>query len=835
MRDTLFSFQETALSELHSAIKDAHAVWRENKPQIISFSAPTGSGKTIIMTTLFEEILYGSTDSIGDPDSVFIWLSDSPELNEQTRLKIESKSDKIRVRDLVTIDSTFNAEYFEGGCIYFLNTQKLGSDKLLTGTSDTRQYSIWETLTNTAQRNPKQFYIVIDEAHRGTYTSVQAENKAQSIMQKFIKGSKEDGLCVMPLVIGVTATPQRFDNLIAGTTSTIQKIIVPPELVRESGLLKDRIIIHYPDIQLGADMTMFKGAVDNWIKKCTHWKSYCERENEKLVNPIIVVQVEDGSEREATHTNLGACIDLLEETLGRKLQPGEAVHTFNDRSTLKVRDVEIQKIEASRIDEDQHVMVVFFKMNLSTGWDCPRAETMMSFRSAQDYTYIAQLLGRMIRTPLARRISSDAELNSVSLFLPYFDENTVKNVVNALRDSEEVMPTETGTSKELVTLGRNLAYSDVFDALDDLITYRVDSSRKQAPLKLLIQLSRALTMDGIDLEAQKAAKNLVLSKMDEEIARIKESGYFDSRAATITGFTLGTLIFEYGDNAYSFDETTHTMTVSEFDISRHFEQAGKLLGEGLHKEYWIRHSTHHHIDIKKEIIVLTSDTDAMERINAYAEEDFITLYENNKRSIARLNESRKNIYERLINASAQPISVPWLLPDSIDFSIPDDSIKFEQHLYCSEDGTFQTSLNQWERGVISEELKNGAVCWLRNLDRKKWSLEIPYEVSGITTSMFPDLLVVRSDTQGYIFDILEPHDPSRKDNYPKAVGLAKFAEKHWDKFGRIQLIRLKKGVDGREHFYRLDMGKTTVMNKVRGIISNEELDKIFDTDAVRED
>lgn len=32
----------------------------------------------------------------------------------------------------------------------------------------------------------------------------------------------------------------------------------------------------------------------------------------------------------------------------------------------------------------------------------------------------------------------------------------------------------------------------------------------------------------------------------------------------------------------------------------------------------------------------------------------------------------------------------------------------------------------------------------------------------------------------------------RKDNYPKAVGLAKFAEKHWDKFGRIQLIRLKK-------------------------------------------
>ena len=835
MRDTLFTFQEAALDDLHSAIKDAHTVWRENKPQVISFSAPTGSGKTIIMTKLFEDILNGSADSIGDPDSVFIWLSDSPELNEQTRLKIESKSDKIRVRDLVTIDSTFNSEYFEGGCIYFLNTQKLGSDKLLTVTSDVRQYSIWETLTNTAKRKPKQFYVVIDEAHRGTNTSVQAENKAYSIMQKFIKGSNEDGLCVMPLIIGVTATPQRFDNLIAGTTSMVQKVVVPPEKVRESGLLKDRIIIHYPDIQLNADMTMFEGAVKNWRKKCAHWKSYCERENEKMVNPILVVQVEDGSEREVTRTDLGACVDLLEEILGRKLQAGEVVHTFNDRGTLKVRDVEIQQIEASRIEDEENVMVVFFKMNLSTGWDCPRAETMMSCRSAQDYTYIAQLLGRMIRTPLARRITSDAELNSVSLFLPHFDKDTVKNVVNALRDSEAVMPAEAGSSKELVTLGRNLAYSDVFLAMDNLITYRIDSSRKQPQLKSLIQLSRALTMDGIDLGAQKTIKNAVLSQMDEEIARIKESGDFDNRVTATTGLTLGTLIFEYGDNAYSFDETTQTMTISEFDISRHFEQAGKLLGEGLHKEYWIRHSTRDHIDIKKEIIVLTSDTDAMERINAYAEREFINLYEKNKRSIARLNEARKITYERLINTSVQPIAVPWVLPNSIDFIVPDDSMKLEQHLYCSEDGTFQTSLNPWERGVVEEELNNGAVCWLRNLDRKKWSLEIPYEISGVTTSMFPDIVIVRADAQGYVFDILEPHDPSRKDNYPKAVGLAKFAEKHWDVFGRIQLIRQQRGPDGRNHFYRLDMSKTLIRNKVRGITSNEELDRIFDENAERED
>ena len=45
MRDRLFTFQENALSELQLAINDAHLLWRDNKPQVISFSAPTVTPK----------------------------------------------------------------------------------------------------------------------------------------------------------------------------------------------------------------------------------------------------------------------------------------------------------------------------------------------------------------------------------------------------------------------------------------------------------------------------------------------------------------------------------------------------------------------------------------------------------------------------------------------------------------------------------------------------------------------------------------------------------------------------------------------------------------------
>jgi len=133
-------------------------------------------------------------------------------------------------------------------------------------------------------------------------------------MQKFILGSPEDGLCPMPLGIGVTATPLRFDNLVSGSTaSTIQKVQVPPEDVRESGLLKDRIIIHFPTIALGADMTMLQSAIENWMQKCRHWEQYCARQDEANVDPVLVIQVEDGSSREATSTDLSNCIDMIQQ------------------------------------------------------------------------------------------------------------------------------------------------------------------------------------------------------------------------------------------------------------------------------------------------------------------------------------------------------------------------------------------------------------------------------------------------------------------------------------------------------------------------------------------
>lgn len=257
-------------------------------------------------------------------------------------------------------------------------------------------------------------------------------------MQRFLKGAPDFGLSApMPLVIGISATAARFNTLIGDINSTLQKVIVKPADVRSSGLLKDRIVITYPDnAQKSNEMAVLDAATEEWINKVLHWNQYCKEQHYKYINPIFVIQVKAGTNGATSDTNLDDVIAKIEEKTKVKFHENEVVHTFGDVSTLTLNGLKVPHIEPNDIVDDMRVKVVLFKENLSTGWDCPRAETMMSFRKAEDVTYIAQLLGRMIRTPMQSHILVDDSLNDVRLYLPYFNRENVAVVINELQESE---------------------------------------------------------------------------------------------------------------------------------------------------------------------------------------------------------------------------------------------------------------------------------------------------------------------------------------------------------------------------------------------------------------
>ncbi|MCD8385712.1 MAG: DEAD/DEAH box helicase family protein [Bacteroidales bacterium] len=472
MNIELKQFQEKALKELRQLCQMASFSYGQfGKSQIISFTAPTGAGKTIILSALLESIYYGDEYYPERPNAITIWLSDDPELNQQSKDKIEARADRFHFGQCVIIsDPEFDQEVLDDGMIYFINTQKLSISSNLTKHSETRKNTIWETLENTITKKGDRLYFVIDEAHRGAKGS--EAGKATTIMQKFIFGDPEVELSKMPIVLGMSATVKRFNQLVGNTDSTVHRYEVPINEVRKSGLLKDKITIAYPEEEISnKDMAVLQAATDEWIDKWNRWTQYCKEQHYRYVNPILLVQVENGHGNSISDTDIADCISKIEGRHGKHFKEGEVVHSFGSPKTaITVGSLRIPYLEPSKIAETDGVKIVFFKDALSTGWDCPRAETMMSFRKANDSTYIAQLLGRMIRTPLQMRVQVDETLNEVKLFLPHFNQHSVEDVVKKLKDIEggdlptEIessglsgSPTQTLSVRSNINLGANKA------------------------------------------------------------------------------------------------------------------------------------------------------------------------------------------------------------------------------------------------------------------------------------------------------------------------------------------------------------------------------------------
>jgi len=217
MKLELKEFQEDAVGKLREEISWAKREARvRGKPQAVVLASPTGSGKTVITTRLIEDILNGTDEIPAEPNAVFLWLSDQPELNVQSRHKIKGTSSRLLPHELIIVDTDFDRETFEGGRVYFLNTQKLGKDKNLVTKGDKRAFTIWDTIRNTEKALGDRFYLIIDEAHRGMNRTVQAESQNKTIVQKFVLG-EPDIIEPVKLILGVSATPERFKRLLEET------------------------------------------------------------------------------------------------------------------------------------------------------------------------------------------------------------------------------------------------------------------------------------------------------------------------------------------------------------------------------------------------------------------------------------------------------------------------------------------------------------------------------------------------------------------------------------------------------------------------------------------
>ncbi|MCA1571094.1 MAG: hypothetical protein LC798_12375 [Chloroflexi bacterium] len=129
---------------------------------------------------------------------------------------------------------------------------------------------------------------------------------------------------------------------------------------------------------------------------------------------------------------------------------------------------------------------------------------MFSFRRAVDPTSIAQTIGRVVRTPLARRIDENEALNTAAVYVPFYDKKGFEAITAKLTESgNDAIAKTLVTRRESILLPRRTDVDRAIAAIEATPSYLVPTPRTKAEVRVLADLASFLSGCGIDPDAYK--------------------------------------------------------------------------------------------------------------------------------------------------------------------------------------------------------------------------------------------------------------------------------------------------------------------------------------------
>jgi type III restriction enzyme len=833
MKFTLKDYQEQAVDDVLANLRRARENFKNpDKREISSFSltATTGAGKTVMAAAAIEALFWGNDafDFEPDPGAVVLWFSDDPSLNKQTFNRLRQASEKFTYSNLVHIEPPFAKPRLEPGKVYFLNTQKLTKSSLLTrgnvetapegqlripdlaaSAPDMQGWTIWETLANTIEADDLTLYLVLDEAHRGFNAKTTSEKP--TIVRRLINGTKVRP--PIPIVWGISATIAHFESAMQEAEATrdrraLPSVLVDPFRVQESGLVKDTLVLDIPDEAGNFDSVLVRRAARKLRDATDRWAEYARSQGLlETVQPLLVLQTPNTPDP----NDVGVALDVIFAEYP-ELRASSVRHVLGDHSTQKFGAWEVEWIEPQRVQDEPHVRVLVAKDAISTGWDCPRAEVLVSFRPAKDHTHITQLLGRMVRNPLARRIPGDERLNAVDCILPFFDRTTAVKVVRLLTGDLESMP---GGEKKAVIDGKDLRPNpNVPPAVRELwaaLPTETLPQRGARPVKRLVALAQALSADAIWAGA--------LGRIEEELHRILDayatrySDKLDSAIREVWDVHVKEIEGRFGEKGLTYAEFVER--ADDRAIRTGFEAAKKAFGADVAQSY-VNHvagpddDTFADDGLREAYVraaALATVKEVRDKVDLEALELTGRLFAEHRVAIKELPDGRQQEYENIRAMTTDPqkgvLRPPRTRIEGFTLVEEDGRIVpvplVPLHLMSDERGQFPlTSLDKWEREIVLSELARPNVrAWYRNPSRAAFdSLGIAYrdDLTGNWRFMHPDFVFFHEVGGNIVASILDPHGHHLDDALMKLKALAGFARTYADAFHRIEALA---EVDGR--------------------------------------
>lgn len=845
MKVPLKNFQKKAVRRVIKGLDDAYGIWREDRDtSAVLLVAPTGSGKTVMATQVIEGLLDGSNEAPERPTLRVLWLTDSPSLNRQSADKMDRYGEILSYgKNLVVVDDSYDEEVLAAGSVTFAHIQQLTSSasSWWPNESKGKTHALWHAIAKTIRDHGDNFLLVIDEAHKGIGRE-RTDGDRDTIIKTCLEGGQNlyDGAQhpPSPVALVMTATPQKFKEAMVASDRRTPEEKVDVRDVQDEGLLKPRVRVEFAEDNQKAHHTLLESGTEDLFRS-QQWWAEAEQAGFQHVMPAMVVQVENSISRAELGERMKTISDKWAELTGAAMPEMSFAHAFGDDGNLAVGNgMILKKVPAEQIEADTWIRVIFFKEALTTGWDCPRAEVMVSLRPARDSTTIAQLVGRMIRTPGATH-SPDPRLESVMLYLPYYAVTEVKKVLNEIaKDTDGAAVIELDSE----ATERNANVSDeVFDRINGLPKYTKPKQDYPNDVERAADLAERLVDKGVvdladdDETPEDALRGLLVAELKRLDGANKNQ--VDQRVKDLVEIDTHRQDFKYaGVEDDDQDGGVARSTDVHFrDLDGYFEDAKRRLPGGTGSWYY-----------ESLIAMGTPGKKAKMRVAAVAEIADVKKAMN-KVALDQI-ESQQREYEDRVETlglgetfkaiwypATTPVDGALVLTNPGRVGIQKarkkgatiEYINFpllEKHVWAFEKGgkwVYPGTDNAWEDAATALELdpSRKVVGWFRNPNAGRSALSVPYYSNGKLCLLHPDFIFVREIDGELVVDIVDPH-LDHGDSRDKWTGLAWYAAEHPDLIRRaVAVVRIG------ETDWGLDVAKAEVREALQN--SDEPLEALF--------
>ena len=338
---------------------------------VISFKAPTGSGKTLMVSESLRRIV---NDFEMKHELSFVWIS-VRSLHEQSKEKLEEYLSDSKLLTCSYFNELQDRQIGKNE-ILFINWESINKKDVNIFVRENEQDNNLNSVITRTKDEGRKIILIIDESHH----TANAERSRELI-----------GLISPNITLEVSATPvQKMFN---------EYVEVKLTDVKAEQMIKYEIAVNpgFLDIKIGSQSS--DEMIIDQALKTRQMLMNCLRDEGSNVNPLVLIQLPD--KRSELDEKKEEIIRLLDQKFDINESNGKlAIWLSEDKSPS------LGEIEKS----NNEVEVLLFKQAIALGWDCPRAAILVIFRELRSFTFTIQTIGRIMRMPEFKYYTHD-ELN----------------------------------------------------------------------------------------------------------------------------------------------------------------------------------------------------------------------------------------------------------------------------------------------------------------------------------------------------------------------------------------------------------------------------------------